>query len=165
MALAADFLALARSLAINSPVRGRQARLKRAISTAYYAFFHLLLDDAMQIVAPSNPAGLQNDIRRTFTHADMISVCRDIQKGILPKWMSRPPPGDLLKIAERFEALQEARHLADYDMLKIFTETEALGFVETAEEAFKLWRGNRASGDANVFLFAMFLGKRSNKAK
>jgi hypothetical protein len=46
MSLPADLLAQARRLVSLDPRRPRQASLRRAISTAYYALFHLLISEA-----------------------------------------------------------------------------------------------------------------------
>src|SRR5437667_2139211 len=52
--------------------RPRQASLRRAVSTAYYALFHLLISDACRSVVPG-PASvlLRNQIARAFTHREM----------------------------------------------------------------------------------------------
>jgi hypothetical protein len=53
MSLHADLLAQARRLVSQDPRRPRQASLRRAISTAYYALFHLLISEASaMLVSP-----------------------------------------------------------------------------------------------------------------
>ena len=46
MPYAADLLEQARHLAKRGKKRPRQASLRRAVSTAYYALFHLLISEA-----------------------------------------------------------------------------------------------------------------------
>jgi hypothetical protein len=53
-----ELIATARKLAKASPQKPRQADLKRAVSTAYYALFHALAKDAADMlvgVGPSRP--------------------------------------------------------------------------------------------------------------
>src|ERR1035438_6153633 len=47
MALADDLLEQAHHLAKREPKRPRQASLRRAVSTAYYSLFHLLISSAI----------------------------------------------------------------------------------------------------------------------
>jgi len=46
MSLPQDLLAQARLLATKEPRRSRDASFRRSVSTAYYALFHLLTDEA-----------------------------------------------------------------------------------------------------------------------
>ncbi len=48
MALAQDLLEQAQHLAVYEGSNPSQAALRRSISTAYYALFHLLVEDAAQ---------------------------------------------------------------------------------------------------------------------
>ena len=47
MSLQQDLLRQARDLATKEPRRPSQASLRRAVSAAYYALFHLLVDEAI----------------------------------------------------------------------------------------------------------------------
>ena len=47
MSLQQDLLRQARHLATKEPRRPSQASLRRAVSAAYYALFHLLVDEAI----------------------------------------------------------------------------------------------------------------------
>jgi hypothetical protein len=53
MSLPADLLAQARRLISQDPRRPRQASLRRAISTAYYALVHLLISEASAMLNES----------------------------------------------------------------------------------------------------------------
>lgn len=161
MPLAADLLEQAHHLAGRDKGRPKQASLKRAVSAAYYSLFHLLLDDAMRMIAPAKPEGLRNIARRSFTHKYMASVCKAIQnKGKLTKFMSDPLPLDIRLVAVVFEELQEARHQADYDITEILPRLDAQRYLKATDLAFAAWARVRNTADANVFLFAMFLGDR-----
>ncbi|MBM3551191.1 MAG: hypothetical protein FJX45_05355 [Alphaproteobacteria bacterium] len=77
-------------MAINEPRRPKQASLRRAVSAAYYAIFHLLVEDAARQLATANPAGLREKIRRAFAHTEMKKVCRDFART-----KNRAPPDNL----------------------------------------------------------------------
>ena len=72
MAFAHDLLEQARHLASPEPMRPRQASLRRTISTAYYALFHLLTTAAvMNWRTPRHRAQLA----RAFEHRRMNEAC------------------------------------------------------------------------------------------
>ena len=164
MSLAIELFGLARMLASHPDGKPSQASLRRCISTAYYAVFNLLLDDAMAVAAPAEPSGLRGAVRRAFTHADMIAACRSVRKDQPLRFMPTPVSADIIAVARAFEDLQDARLLADYDVER----TTDLGAAEeallAAETAFVAWAAVRASPDAQVFLLAMLLGKRLARA-
>lgn len=67
-----DLLAQAKDLAFKEKKKPRQASLRRAVSSAYYSLFHLLLDEAAALVAGAGPLKSKTDLRRlvgrSFTH-------------------------------------------------------------------------------------------------
>jgi hypothetical protein len=76
MAFADDLLDQAYHLA-NKEDNPSQASLRRAVSTAYYALFHLLIDEAVGKWAVERQRGA---IGRTFEHKAMKVVCEDYVK-------------------------------------------------------------------------------------
>ena len=74
-----------------------------------------------------------------------------------------PISDELASIAEIFQELQEARHTADYDVLKQFNPTDAIAVVQKAEKVFSDWKTEKNSRNAPVFLAAMIFGKDWNK--
>ena len=64
MALSNDLLEQALHLATRESKRPRQASLRRAISSAYYGLFHLLIGEATRVLAPAQPAALRIQLRR-----------------------------------------------------------------------------------------------------
>jgi hypothetical protein len=130
------------------PRRPRQANLRRAVSAAYYALFHFLIDQSCRSVfgAAAGRAPLRNILARGFDHGTMKDVSRSFAGGSLPDWMrSVAPhltiPDDLKLVARRFVLLQEARHRADYDLSDGFTRDEAVGLVADARDAITRWPG------------------------
>lgn len=117
-------------LAKRSPKKPRQADLKRAVSSTYYALFHrLCLLNADSLIgtgtARSDKAWIQ--VYRAIDHGQAKKRCRSAQDKNFP---------DAIKnFAAAFVSLQELRHRADYDPLHSFTKSEVLNFVDTARSA------------------------------
>ncbi|MGJ0557608.1 hypothetical protein [Methylocystis sp.] len=169
MSLASDLLAQARALAANEPRRPKQASLRRAVSAAYYALFHLLVEDAARQLSAAQPPGLRAKLQRAFSHGDMKNVClqfggvsgRSPQK--LQALLSAQLAPGLVAVARAFVDLQEARHAADYDVSTDFNRADALSLIQKVEAAFSAWRGEKNSSDARVFLIALLINERWHK--
>jgi hypothetical protein len=74
MSLHSELLEQARHLATREHRRPKQASLRRAVSAAYYALFHLLTDESTRSLISGNGADrheLRQALRRSFVHADM----------------------------------------------------------------------------------------------
>ena len=166
MSLPDDLLKQAKKLATMEKKRPQQASLRRAVSTAYYALFHLLCEDGAKRISPNTPVRLSHAIRRSITHGDMKSAAKGINQPTPPRQytglLSATPSQDLLDVASHFVNLQEARHSADYDLSIRFSRVNALTKVQEAEDAFKKWKLVRSTDDANVFLSATFFWKNFN---
>ncbi len=68
MAFPEDLLQQAYDLANKEPTDPKQASLRRAVSTAYYALFHLLIDEAVSKWAVERQRSI---LARTFEHGRM----------------------------------------------------------------------------------------------
>jgi hypothetical protein len=163
MSLHADLLDQAEHLAQLDPRRPKQANLRRAISSAYYALFHLLSSEMSALYAAE--PGLAARINRTLSHAEMKKASMMIGNDKLPKALklqsgSYTAPADLKTVAETFGTLQEARHQADYDLSRTFRRHEALAYVQSARQAFEAWERTRKTDDARVYLACFQLWKR-----
>ncbi len=158
MSLSADLLRQARHLASREPRRPSQASLRRSISTAYYALFHLLVEEATGRMFPGRDrAPLRACLARAFDHGNMKAVGRQFSSGgvsskLLPALSDRPLQAELRDVAEAFAELQEARHEADYDRTRRFTRKEANDLLKQAERAFADWRAVRKTVQADAFL-------------
>src|SRR5258708_38531835 len=120
MAFADDLLEQAQHLARREPKRPKQASLRRAISTAYYALFHLPTTSA---VANWKRVGQRAGLARAFDHRRM----RDASDRIA----SRQYIGQtavvvtrLRAVAKAFTNLQQDRHAADYDSTRRWSRAE-----------------------------------------
>lgn len=124
-----------------SPVRGapRQAKLRRAISTAYYALFHYLITSAADLLAGASARGTQRyiSIYRSFDHKRMAEVCKQVLSGRLLTDSGQQFHPDLQHCAAAFVELQENRHEADYDPVKRVALSDAKGSVSKSANAIK----------------------------
>ena len=129
-----DLLDQAQQLARWDPRRPKQVNLRRAVSSAYYALFHLLSSgtSALYAIEPD----LAARINRTLNHGDMKKSSTMIGNDKLPRAVQSPrgsytTPADLKTVANTFVKLQEARHEADYDLSRTFRRQEVLAYVQT----------------------------------
>ena len=111
--------------------RPQQARLRRAISTAYYAMFHAL--------AESNSNTLIGSTRDLRNSVEWIRTYRALDHGRARSQMISSAidqfPATIFDFAETFVYLQELRHDADYNPLSVFTRSETGAAISRAEEA------------------------------
>jgi uncharacterized protein (UPF0332 family) len=168
MSLHADLLAQARRLVSQDPRRPRQASLRRAISTAYYALFHLLISEASAMLV--SDASHRLLVSRTFTHAEMQKASRSFAGGTLPAKFASvtsgvPVPAQLRNVAQAFADLQQLRHDADYNLAKTFTRDEARRLIEKTEQAFADWQSVRKSDHANLYLSCLLLWERFERIR
>jgi len=164
MGLHDDLLDQAEQLATREPKRPRQASLRRAVSTAYYALFHLLAAEGVQKLVPARPRSLRARVRRAYLHGNMRDVCQQFSRlpppDALAPLLTLPIEPDLVAVAEAFVALQEARQEADYDFTATLNRIDVLQRVQRAHAAVASWRVIRSNPNATVFLAALLLGRQ-----
>lgn len=169
-----NLLAAARDLANFDPRRPRQASLRRAVSTAYYSVFHLLIRDAVSAHVGFGPTRTHREIGETvarwFTHARMADVCAQFAGPAVSSKLRRALPktagaassvavsSSLQSVARAFIQLQQARHDADYDLSKGFTRQSALTLVDQAEQALNNWSASATDPFRPVFLLLLLTG-------
>lgn len=164
MAFAEDLLEQAAFLARREPTRPKQASLRRAISTAYYAIFHLLIAETVKNW--KRPADRER-LGRLFEHATMRKACierRDrlrepLLRGRVPA-ASIAAANDLIFVAETFVKMQQDRHLADYDGSIRWTRTDAKAKIAAVAAAFDRWETVGESALAHELLLSLFLRER-----
>ena len=128
-----DLLQQAYDLANKEPTDPKQASLRRAVSAAYYALFHLLVDEAVSKWAIERQRSI---LARTFEHGKMKGICDEVLKSVTGG-SSLPP--ELHTVAENFIQLQQHRHTADYDNSKQWSRTDVLNVLTLATDAFNAW--------------------------
>jgi uncharacterized protein (UPF0332 family) len=155
MAFPDQLLEQARLLANLDKNRPTQASLRRAVSTAYYALFHLL---TIAAVANWKTARHRADLARAFQHGKMYEVCKTC--GENSPDAKHPSFPNLQTVASNFMQLQQHRQDADYDNSKKWTRTEVRAQVELAAAAFESW--NRIKGEpiAGDFLLRLLIGDK-----
>jgi uncharacterized protein (UPF0332 family) len=161
-----SLLALARKTLSLKAKRLEDSTARRAISTAYYALFHLLTEAATGLfVSTAHP--LAGVIRRTFNHPEMRVVSGMFSKGKLPKLFQESAPPvvseELKFVAKTFVDLQLERESADYDPLHVVGLEQASQVVEKAEQAFATWTKVNTSDEARLYLACFLLHKTWNQ--
>lgn len=129
------------------------ARVRRSISTTYYALFHFLSDEVTK-----KTVGTGNDLRvrrrilaRTISHAGLKTALdkvrgTQINESVRPFFqlgISGPPgpaPFFAQNLARAFLDAQTKRESADYDLNEPLSETDARLLRLRARRAIKAWR-------------------------
>jgi hypothetical protein len=163
MSLADDLLEQARHLAAHDRTRPRQASLRRAVSTAYYALFRELVEDASGFLVRGNTPhreGLRAMLERCVNHRSITQASSAFASASSP-WISpnQRVSDDLRAVCDAFPYLQNARHEADYGR-RTFLRSEAGGIIERAVQAVVAWRRIRATPEAESFKVALFWPRR-----
>jgi hypothetical protein len=158
-----DLLNQAERLARQEPKHPKQASLRRAVSTAYYALFHLLIHEATNLLV-TDP-GLRGLVPRAFGHGEMKQACEQFREDKrfpdqLKAITSASIPDDLKEVANAFVLLQEARHAADYDVARVWNPADTTAMLRRTREAFEAWERVRTQQIATVFLVNLLLGSK-----
>jgi hypothetical protein len=163
-----DLLEQARHLANRESRRPRQASLRRAVSAAYYALFHLLASEGAAIVTRGGRLPLRAQVQRAFAHGDMKKTCQHFAAGGLPELVKSlvvpPLEPELVSVAKAFIRLQEERHAADYDTQRQFGRVAVLSLVNMVQSAFGDWAAVRSTPNAAAFLTALLLNRQWGRA-
>jgi hypothetical protein len=167
MSLHKDLLEQAGRLATLDTRRPKQASLRRAISAAYYAIFHLLVDEAcrVQIGAQRNQAPFRQVLGRAFAHNVMKESCKSFRGGTLKKGVSKglpagfAIPGEIRKLAAAFVDLQEMRHLADYDLTERFRRSDVQLLIELVKRRIEEFATLSSSSEKRFFLSCLWAWK------
>lgn len=159
MAFHDDLLQLAIDLAGQHPTSLNQATLRRSVSTAYYALFHLLISET---VANWSRASSRDALGRMFDHALMKRVSSGIADSHKFPFKGEDPVvvQNLRAVASAFVLLQDKRHIADYDNSISWTRTEALKEWTRAAEAFADWDSIRNEVIAQNYLVSLLIKPR-----
>ena len=161
MAYADDLLELAKNLA--NLDRTNQACLRRAVSTAYYALFHLLISEAT--LNWGRPE-LRSELGRFFGHGRMKSASVEKRSELDAHFKKNPLPSQELAVLEHLRAVahtfvvvQQKREEADYDTGKDWDQTDVEKQIDAAGAAFESWKTIREEPVAQAYLMSL-LGKR-----
>ncbi len=148
-----DLLEQAYDLAHKEATDPKQASLRRAVSTAYYALFHLLIDEAVGNWAVERQRSI---LARTFEHGKMKGICDAVLRAV--KSGATLPP-ELHIVAHAFIRLQDHRQTADYDNSRHWVRSDVVDVLTLATNAFSAWRAISGQDAAQDFLLQLFLPK------
>lgn len=170
MSLHDDLLEQAREFLDRDPRRPKQSNLRRAISTAYYALFHLLLFEASTLITTG--IALRHLVSRAFIHSEMNRASKCFAGGHLARRFDNLPcgrsvPAKLKVVAGAFVNLQQARHEADYNLASSFSKAEVMDLLNLAEQAFQEWSEVKTDEweFARVYLLSLLLWDRWEKVR
>lgn len=171
MIVYADLISQAMYLATRDPKKPKQANLRRAISTTYYAVFHYLVDEAccMQMGTQHAQAAHRHVLGRAFVHTVMKQDCTSFGGGKLKDAVIKGLPRDgagnyvipmaIQNIAATFAELQTNRHLADYDLTERFSRYDVLALIEQAREQVREFSESPSSDAKKFFLACLWAWK------
>jgi hypothetical protein len=150
--LADEFLDDARELATRSYAEQRRSYMRRAISTAYYAVFHLFVEDFVEHWEFEDQRAR---LGRMFNHGPMRNAAYAPKKKNDPTALEKA----LIGVITAFEQLQKDRQRADYDSGWNLVETDVRNSVTLAEDVFTKWREIKGEAIARHHLLSMFGAK------
>src|SRR5579864_1023981 len=139
-----DLLEQARHLANREPKRPRQASLRRAVSTAYYALFHLF---GIELAKNWKRVAERSTLARMLEHGLMARVCKTKRDDLNKYFTTRPPASRELTVRRHIHAITNSfvqmhqhREIADYDTSRKWGRTDVLEKIESVQAAFDSWR-------------------------
>jgi hypothetical protein len=163
MPFADDLLELARDLIKLDAGNPRQATLRRAVSTAYYALFHLLISDAT-LNWPH--AELRPAFGRLFDHGPMRSASEAQISQLNAYFKTRPadsPERTIARhlhiVARAFVQAQQERQDADYNVAKQWSSADVNDQIKQVARAFQSWAAIRETPAAQAYLLSLLGNK------
>lgn len=133
-----------------------QVRLKRAISTVYYAIFHAIAKNAADMLVGTTGAHRSDrawvQAYRALEHGFAKKQCERQNKIVLF-------PSEIQKLASKFVHLQAKRHEADYNPFSSFTKSEIIQEIDETEQVLKAFV-KTSSKDKRAFAVYVLLSNR-----
>ena len=160
MSLAGELLDIAQTLLDIDGPELRQATIRRAVSTAYYALFHLLISEAAENW--SRPE-FRPALGRIFEHGHMRSVSDRISADLSRKvkmGSASSAERHLNSVVMSFVRCQQRRIEADYVASGQWKHIDGLEQIRDVTDAFAAWQQIRNEPIAQAYLVAM-LNKRA----
>lgn len=156
----AELLRLAAELAGEGGGRGKPQtiKLRRSISSSYYALFHeLTFRAALRATGAeaSDWSPREAGVARWIAHNDLKDLSRAAMGEAKPALGAalRPLDPKVIDLASSFVSLQDARHEADYNDYFDVSKASALLYQRTAVSAVNLSRTLYRAQDASYLRF------------
>jgi hypothetical protein len=141
---------------------GEQASLRRAVSTAYYALFHLIHDATENWAQPE----LRSYLARCFEHGKMKTA---YEKVAGKNYVTRPEreavANQLRVVAMNFTLARQHRNDADCNNSRVWTLVEVQRQINAVREAFDSWRQIRDESEAQRYLVGLLGPKETGAAE
>lgn len=164
--LSSELLEAAEAIAESAPKSSdlENTFCRKAISTAYFAVFHKLVEDATNRIIDTGDEDYlhRGELARWYTHGDIRTVSQWIVNwangGKLPDSVNgllNAAPADLIKLSKFVLRLQKARHSADYDRFEHFKKGDTGKWITTARDAIELTQ--RLQGNSVYQRYLMLL--------
>ena len=154
-----------------SPGRPSNARLRRSVSSAYYALFHAIALAVVEHVLPQGGLDERLGLTRSIDHSAIAQVCQlmvgeirapeHAEATVLQARASQ----DVMDIATIFPQLQEARFGADYDHHWEITKAAALSWVQLSRAAIERLGRLTSARSAEVQAFLGLIALRTPKIR
>lgn len=134
-----DLIETARGLATLTPRRPGQAEanFRRAISTAYYAMFHCLANNAANLFIGGKRSLAWHRVHRALEHGKVRVACEN--KKAMAEFSPEFPP-EIHDFAKMFAELQKMRQRADSaldDNPKLYCESDVIVLIDSVALALK----------------------------
>ena len=166
----ADLLAQAIQLATLDPKKPKQANLRRAVSAAYYAVFHFLVQNACRIMIGTqhSQAAFRHVLGRAYTHTNIKQACLSFSGGTLKSNVTKGLPKHfqipvaIQELAATFLELQNIRHLADYDLTERFKRSDVIFRIERVGIRINSFDALPSTDEKKFFLACLWAWKELN---
>lgn len=163
MGLPGDLLKQARHLATRERRKPKQASLRRAVSAAYYALFHVIGEEVTGALVGTSRDGattsMRNGVQRGLEHGPLRRVAERVgQNRSLPPDLGVATvhfPPEIIESHEEAAEVQQERHDADYNRNRTFARNEVLVLLDRADSTLSGWKRVRRSREAR-FLVGLF---------
>ncbi len=133
--------------------RPRQADLRRAVSTAYYALFHALaLCAANMLAGSSRREASWQQTYRALEHGHARNQCDD--QSAMGQFST-----EIQNFARRFVTMQYQRQLADYSPSAAFSRERVLLLIDEADDAIDSL-DNAVASDRRAFAIHVLFRRR-----
>jgi hypothetical protein len=136
-----------------------QADLRRSVSSAYYALFHLLIFESCSNWSHDIS---RSGLARMFDHGVMKKASNKIRDASRIPYAGEDPGvvNELRFFAGLFVQLQQQRHEADYNLADPWTLSQSLDEVYAANFAFEIWQKIRTEKISQDYLVSLLIRPR-----
>jgi uncharacterized protein (UPF0332 family) len=152
-----DLLRTATDLVNSSRGKPRQAHLRRAVSTAYYAMFHTLAKCCADLLVGGRSSSRSEEawvqVYRALEHGPAKNAC--MNQNTISKF-----PKEIHDFANMFVQMQLKRHKADYDPSERIFKSAVLADISAVKAVIDDF-GNASLKDRRAFAALVLLKQRS----